>query len=66
MLNRSTGEAGGNVARFELVLERGIEPIRGELRADAQPARTFVGMLELMSLLDAARVRPLAYPTGEP
>jgi hypothetical protein len=43
------------IAHLELDIERGVEPIRGELRADQAPARPFVGLLELIAMLDQAR-----------
>jgi hypothetical protein len=43
------------IAHLELDLERGVEPITGQLRTDHTPARPFAGMLELIALLDRER-----------
>jgi hypothetical protein len=55
------------VARVELELERGVEPISGRVRIEGVPDRTFAGMLELMGLLDDVRGTSRGEPvqTGE-
>jgi hypothetical protein len=43
------------IAHLELDIERGVEPISGQLRTNHAPARPFAGMLELFALLDRER-----------
>jgi hypothetical protein len=45
------------IVHLELDVERGVEPISGQLRTDHAPARSFAGMLELIALLDRERAR---------
>jgi hypothetical protein len=51
-------------AHVELDLAQGVEPISGRLRAGGVPARSFSGVLELIALLDDARMSP--GDTGRP
>jgi hypothetical protein len=44
-----------DIAHIELDVERGVDPISGQLRAADGRDRTFAGMLELIALLDRAR-----------
>jgi hypothetical protein len=44
-----------DVTRLELELLRGVEPISGQIRIDDGPEREFIGVLELITLLDEAR-----------
>ena len=49
---------GDRLLRLEIDVQLGSEPIAGHIRTDRGDAHDFIGMLELIGLLDAAREQP--------
>jgi hypothetical protein len=53
----------GEMVRLTIEIDPSSQPIAGWLQPNGEPKRDFVGILELISLLEWLRERP---PTGAP